>query len=256
MKRKWKIVLVVSLIGNLCIFYVAYKALEYRAHINHFLEKYTHVTAEFSGRSVFEQDNQRIKSRPPTDDRIVFFGTQVIAKWDLEASFPQFDAINRGIIDGQRVSGFLLRFKPDVIDLQPRAVLIEVSSYNLRPQNTIQEIEDYVSLMAQLSRANGIEPVLTTMIPPAVDVRVEDSEAYSVHDSLTIFNEWMMDYCAANKYALVDFYGLLSDSSGYLTASLSSNDMEPNEAGYRKLTDETAAVLEAFHRRGLTDDQR
>ncbi|MEW6411004.1 MAG: GDSL-type esterase/lipase family protein [Candidatus Zixiibacteriota bacterium] len=243
MKRKWKIVLILSLIGNLCIFYVAYKALEYRAHINHFLDKYTHVTAEFSERSVFEQDNARLKGSPPAGNRVVFFGTQVIKKWDLKRYFENYEPVNRGVA-GQRASGFLLRFKPDVIELEPMAVLIELSSYNFRPENTVKELEDYVSLIAQLSRVNGIEPILTTVIPPAVDVEVEGHGDYSVHDSLKVYNDWIRTYCTDNEYALADFYSILADSNGYLSGNLASNAVEPNEEGYGLLSEAVLKTLQ------------
>ncbi|MFH1373868.1 MAG: hypothetical protein ABII79_08745 [bacterium] len=72
MKRKYKIVLIVSLIGNLFVVYVAYKALEYRSHINHFLDKYTNVVAEFSGRDRYAADNTLLAADSLVADRIVF----------------------------------------------------------------------------------------------------------------------------------------------------------------------------------------
>ncbi len=58
MSRTLKVIFILSLVANLGIVYVAYKALEYRAHINYFLDKYTHVVDEFSGRKIYEEDNK------------------------------------------------------------------------------------------------------------------------------------------------------------------------------------------------------
>ena len=243
MKKEWKLILALSLVANLSAIYVGYKALEYRAHINYFLDKYTHVSTEFSGRSTFEAENLSLKSDSTVENRIVFFGTQVINKWELDKYFAGYQAVNRGVV-GQRASGFLLRFKPDVIELAPKAVLIEVSSYNLRPENTAKELQDYVSLMAQLARASGIEPILTTMIPPATEVEIDDHDDYSLHDSLAVYNQWITGYCTANNYRCVDFYGVLANTQGYLKAELAANDVEPNDEGYRLLSIATLKAID------------
>ena len=151
MKINFKnIILILSLIGNIFIIYVAYKAIGYRKHINHFLEKYTNVVNEFSGRSFFETENQKILHPANDSERIILFGTQVTANWKIIDTSGNFYFINRGL-PNQRLAGFLLRFKPDVIDLKPKCVVIEVSSYNFRPQSSVKEIQDYVSTMAELA---------------------------------------------------------------------------------------------------------
>lgn len=243
MKKKWKLILTISLVANLGALYVGYKALEYRSHINHFLDKYTHVSSEFSGRSTFEAENLGLKTDSIVENRIVFIGTQVINRWNLDRYFTGYQAINRGVV-GQRASGFLLRFKPDVIELSPEAVLIEISSYNLRPENGVKELQDYVSLMARLARASGIEPLLTTMIPPATDIEIEDNDDYSLHDSLKVYNQWIAAYCATNGYTCIDFHGALVNADGYMKAELAANEVEPNEEGYRLLSTATLMAID------------
>lgn len=239
MNRKWKIILVLSLIGNLSIVYVGYKALEYRGHINYFLEKYIQVTNQFSGREIYAQDNAALATDSTVANRVVFLGTQVIKDWDLPSAFPNLEAINRGI-SGQRVAGYLLRFQPDVIKLHPEAVVIEVSSYNFRSETSVAEIADYVVSMATLATANKIKPIFTTVIPLREDIDPPEEywpHEYHVMDSLRLYNSWLTGYCQKNDYRYVDFNELLSDSSGYLDQSLSANAIEPNKAGYDKMTD-------------------
>jgi len=240
MNRKWKIILVISLIGNLTIVYVGYKALEYRDHINYFLNKYTQVVDEFSGREVYEKANEPLRTDYRVDGRIVFIGTQLVENWDLGRYFPGYEALNRGI-SGQLLAGFLLRFRPDVIELSPEAVVIEVSSYNFRPNNSVKQIQDYVADMAELASAHSILPVLTTVIPPRSDYSVYEHEDYAVRDSVVLYNQWLASYTAANDFKLADFYQTVTGDDGFLRDDLSVSRVDLNQQGYEFIS---RAVLE------------
>jgi len=240
MSRTWKYILILSLLGNLSIVYVTYKALEYRAHINFFLDKYQQVTAEFSARAVYAEDNRRLVADTTVAGRLVFFGTQVIEEWDLPDYFADYETINRGV-SGQRIGGYLLRFRPDVIELRPEAVIIEVSSYNLRAEVTVREVADYVASMAELSRAHNIVPILTTGIP--LQKGADDFGEYIVMDSLAAYNRWLVNHCRETGILYVDFNMILADAEGFLNPELAANMVEPNDEGYRQLAEATREVL-------------
>ncbi len=242
MNRKWKTILILSLVGNLCIVYVAYKALDYRRHVNYFLDKYTNVVSEFSGRSRYAADNRRLASGVPVDSRIVFLGSQITEGWDLDEYFQGYETINRGI-SGQRMAGFLLRFRPDVIGLRPQAVVIEFSSYNFRSEYAVKEIEDYVANMAELARLHGIEPILTTVIPTWEPL---EYESYSVADSVAAYNRWLLQFCRENSYRCVDFCSLVTDDNGFLQRELSISHIELSPAGYEIISRATRSVLESL----------
>ncbi len=241
MKRKLKIVLVISLLVNVSIVYVAIKTLEYRSHINEWLEKYNKVVDEFSGRPIFADSNKSLASDTTISGRLVFIGSQVTAEWDLKQNFPDYDVVNRGI-PGQRVSGFVLRFRPDVIDLGPEAVIIEVSSYNLRETTSIKEIYDYDISLVELASVNGIRPLPATMIPPCRDSF--DLGDYRIMDSIKVFNNLLIEYCNQNGYEFIDFNGLLSDVDGFLTLEYASGAVDLNKAGYELISREINRLLQ------------
>ena len=239
MKKSVKIALILSLLGNCTIFYVGYKAYEYRTHINHFLEKYRHVSQEFSARNSYQTVNSQIVSDTTNSNRVVFFGTQTTKKYDLKKYYPEYEAINRGV-NGQRVAGYLLRFKQDVLDLAPKAVVLEISSYNFRPENSIKEIQDYTELLAQLSSYNDIVPILTTVIKPkkefSATTDLKEFGEYNLFDSVDVYNTWLRNYTDKYQYNLVDVSKLLGDSNGYLRKNYALNLVEPNAKGYNILT--------------------
>jgi lysophospholipase L1-like esterase len=240
MNKKWKIILIISILGNIAIFYVAVKALEYRAHINEYLDKYTYIVQEFSRRDKYTDANRELISETPVKNRIVFIGTQLTESWDVQKFFPEYEAINRGIL-GQRISGFLLRFRPDVIELKPEAVVIELSSFDFRQQNSVKEIEDYIASMAELADAHGIRPLLTTVIPPCQDVINLDD--YSILDSLAQFNDWLRLFCQKKDFNYIDFNKIVAADNGYLTKELSTGVIGLNEEGYRRISEAALKVL-------------
>ena len=246
-KRNLNLILICSLLLNISIFYVGYKALEYRGHINHFLDKYTNVVNEFSGRDYFEEANKTFVTQKQNENSVVLFGTQVIANWHIDDSSSSFQFINRGL-PHQRLAGYLLRFKPDVLDLKPRYVLIEVSSYNFRAQHTVQEIKDYVSSLAELADYHQIKPILTTVIPLRDDAKdsvdtFDDYVYYPVMDSLQFYNKWLKKYSDDNNFIYLDFNRLLSDSNGFLRHEYSSSLLDLNDKGYDVITQDLLRLL-------------
>lgn len=248
MGKVGKTLLALSLAANIGVVYVAYKALEYRGHINFFLDKYTKVVKEFSNRDVWEKANAELGPPHPDKPRVVFLGTQVTARWNLAESFPDYETINRAV-KHQRLSGFLLRFRPDVIELRPKAVVMEISSYNLRPESSIKELTDYVTTLVDLSKSAGIRPVITTAVPPREgNTGLGD---YNLHDSLKVYNSWIRQFADSAKVAIADFDTALSGDNGYMTESLSYEMIDPNQAGMDKMAAVVLAALADTVKTGL-----
>jgi len=62
---------------------------------------------------------------PPAagENRVVFMGDSITDAWPVAEYFPGEPYVNRGI-GGQTTPQMLIRFRPDVIDLQPKVVVI------------------------------------------------------------------------------------------------------------------------------------
>jgi len=235
MTRKWRLILLVSLIGNLTIVYVGYKAWEYRSNINYWLDKYLLVIDEFSGTDTYRSANSELQSEKIIPGRIVFFGTQVINDWPLDKFFPDYETIDRGVI-GQRAAGFLLRFRQDVIELRPEYVLIEISSYNFRPNTRADEIYDYVVSMVELAQFNNIQPILTTAFPPRRMYEVDEHPNYNVADTVATYNNWLSVYTREHDILLADWYSAVVDSTGNLRTDLSVTEVDLNQSGYEAIS--------------------
>jgi lysophospholipase L1-like esterase len=245
--NRWKkianvflVLLVISLIANI---HLIYRALDYRRGANEWLGKYHKVIEEVGHRQDFAEANKPYLSDTLVTDRIVIFGTQVAERWWPDSNFAGYQVINRGV-PGQWISGMLLRYRRDVIELMPQYVIIEISSYNFRPQFSTEEIREHVMSMADLARYHGITPVLATMVPLRKGAdHVEDYPDYSITDHVKAYNAWIKEYCQKQQIACVDFDSLLADNEGYLKPELSMDSIDPNEAGYALMSRAILKIL-------------
>src|SRR5436190_16392231 len=81
--------------------------------------------------------------------------------------FPGKPYVNRGI-SGQTTPQMLIRFRPDVIALQPKMVVILAGTNDLAGNTgatTLEAIEDNLTSMAELARANDIRVVFASVLP-------------------------------------------------------------------------------------------
>lgn len=248
MNKNFKIILIISLLLNLSSIYIAYKALEYRSHINYYMDKYMYVLDEMGQTNYFRDGNQPLKSDSTVANRLVFFGTQVINEWDVKAEFPQYEAINRGV-PSQRFGGLLLRFQQDVVQLGPEIVVVELASYNFRAYHHINDIKNFYRDITAISKYNNIEPIFISVIPPTDEYEPGEADLelgeYNVCDSVKMFNYWLLEFGQSNNLKIVDIQRTISDKNGYLDKTYSKNIVELNNQGYDILKSKLLETIEA-----------
>ena len=106
---------------------------------------------------------------PPAagEQRVVFFGDSITDVWNLDDSFPGKHVLNRGI-RGQTTPQMLVRFRQDVIDLQPGVVVILAGTNDIAGNTgdeTLEQIEGDYATMAELAKAHGIRLVFASVMP-------------------------------------------------------------------------------------------
>src|SRR4029079_9115376 len=106
------------------------------------------------------------------ESRVVFMGDSITDIWQ-QPRFGFFVAnkayIGRGI-SGQTTPQMLIRFRPDVIDLKPKVVVILAGTNDIAGNTgpmTDEDIEDNIASMAELATANNIKVVLSSILPVA-----------------------------------------------------------------------------------------
>jgi lysophospholipase L1-like esterase len=187
------------------------------------------------------EDNKKTAPPAKNEQRVVFMGDSITDSWDdpkYGGFFPGKPYIDRGI-SGQTTPQMLIRFRPDVIDLKPKVVLILAGTNDLAGNTgptTLQAIEGNLMSMAELATANGIRVVFASVLPVS-DYEMRDGKpiVQTVRrppDQILALNKWLKEYAAANHYGYVDYFSAMVDDKGFLKNELSDDGLHPNAQGY------------------------
>src|SRR5262245_30534355 len=78
---------------------------------------------DFGGLNAYAEENAALPAAPA--NRVIFLGDSITELWGKKSAFfPGQPYLNRGIA-GQTTAQMLIRFRQDVIDLQPAVVIIQ-----------------------------------------------------------------------------------------------------------------------------------
>ena len=187
--------------------------------------------------------------RPPAagDNRVVFFGDSITDSWKLDDSFPGKQYINRGI-GGQTTPQMLVRYRQDVVDLQPKVVVILAGTNdiagNTGPMRN-EDIEANFASFAELARVHNIRVVYSSILPVHnYTDRAKDFFAQRPQARILALNEWLKDYCAKNKIVYLDYFSALVDDKGMLKKDLADDGLHPNTAGFKVMAPLAEAAIE------------
>ena len=169
------------------------------------------------------------------ENRVVFFGDSITDGWNLAKFFPRKPYVNRGI-SGQTTAQMLLRFRPDVIDLQPKAVVILAGTNDIAGNTgpmTLEMTESNLASMADIARANGIRVVFSSVLP-VHNYTARSENFFPLRPPVKIeeLNLWLKKYCAAHGYMYLDYYEPMLNASGLLKREYAEDGLHPNDGGY------------------------
>lgn len=203
----------------------------------------------------YHDANKELPAPALTEARVVFLGDSITEGWGQQGSpaapdrhefFPGKPYVNRGS-SGQTTPQMLVRFRQDVIHLQPKVVVILAGINDIAEntgKTTLEAIEDNFQSMAEIARANGIRVVLCSVLP-ATDFPWRPGLAPA--PKVKALNVWLKDYAAKNNLVYVDYYSPMANSEGGLKADLGSDGVHPNKAGYAIMAPlAEAAIAEAL----------
>jgi lysophospholipase L1-like esterase len=182
---------------------------------------------------------------------VVFIGDSITDAWQqprFGGFFPGKNYVDRGI-SAQTTPQMLIRFRPDVIALKPRAVVILAGTNdvagNTGPMSN-EEIQNNLASMAELAKVNNIRVVLSSITPVSAYHAAPNAPPQTTRrpvERILAINNWMKSYAAANKHIYLDYYSAMVDSSGMLKRELSEDDLHPNAAGYKAMTPLAEAAI-------------
>jgi lysophospholipase L1-like esterase len=200
------------------------------------------VASDFGRLSRYAGANAALAPKRAGERRVVFFGDSITDNWSKAGYggfFPGQPYLNRGI-GGQTTSQMLLRFQPDVIALQPDAVVILAGTNDIAGNSGpvgLETVEQNLATMAELAKLHGIRVVLASILPVSDDkkdpegkplLRTQDRPPAKVR----ALNAWLQDYARRNGHVYLEYFSAVADGSGLLKAELNNDGLHPNAAGY------------------------
>jgi lysophospholipase L1-like esterase len=192
-------------------------------------------TDDFGQLARYRDANAALKPPAPGENRVVFFGDSITDIWPIADSFPGKPYVNRGI-GGQTTSQMLVRFRQDVINLQPKVVVILAGTNDIAGNSgpiSNQDIEANLASLADLARANKIAVIFSSILPVHnYTPQSQDFYAQRPMDRILALNRWLKDYCAANQVVYLDYFSAVVDDKGLLKRDLADDGLHPNKAGY------------------------
>jgi lysophospholipase L1-like esterase len=176
--------------------------------------------------------------------RVVFMGDSITEGWGdvADSVFANRDYVNRGI-SGQTTPQMLLRFRADVIELHPRAVVILAGTNDIAGNTgpaTLEQIEGNIASMVELARAHRIRVVLASLLPAAHYGWAPEVKPI---ERIAALNRWIAAYAQAHGLVHIDYYSPLADAGSALKKEYSEDGVHPNAAGYK--------VMNAIVRQGI-----
>ena len=183
----------------------------------------------------YAQQNAEVRQLPQEQRSVVFMGNSITENWARMR--PQFFSSNgyvgRGI-SGQTSYQFVVRFRQDVIDLQPQVVVINVATNDVA-ENTGPYDEDRtmgnIMTMVELAQAHGIKVILTSTLPAAkFGWRPQITDAA---EKIARLNKRIEAYANEKGITYVDYYAkMVKGEQRALNPAYSKDGVHPTVAGY------------------------
>ncbi len=155
-----KVFLIITLIFVSCVVSDAQTANEKMADCQNEKDKnarYEKQLSDWAQLGRYREANLKMPPPSKSENRVVFMGDSITDGWNPAQYFPDKPYINRGI-SGQTTPQMLLRFRADVIDLKPKAVVILAGTNDIAGNSGLMTLEDITRnlvSMAELAKANN-----------------------------------------------------------------------------------------------------
>ena len=172
------------------------------------------------------------------DGRVVFMGNSITQGWAqyMPEMFDNQTYINRGI-GGQTAPQMLLRFRQDVIDLQPELVVILAGTNDIAGNTPLKDLETvagHLFSMAELARAHDIKVILCSVVPAA---EYPWRKGKSPDTKIPQLNKMIQDYCDENHSHYLDYFSAMTDGKNGLIESYGYDGVHPDEDGYKVMAE-------------------
>lgn len=196
----------------------------------------------------FKEENSKIPIAIENEDRIVFMGNSITIGWlnNRPEFFEGKPYINRGI-SGQTTPQMLVRFRQDVINLNPKVVVLLAGTNDIAGNtgpSTLEMIMDNIKGMSEMAYANNIKVILSSTLP-AYDYPWKPGLEPS--GKIIALNKLIKEYAELNGHTYLDYFSAMVDDRNGLPKKYAQDEVHPTVEGYKVMEPLVeAAIKEAL----------
>jgi len=203
--------------------------------------------ADWPGLGRYSADNAALAPVAEGEQRVVFYGDSITDVWGRRPGtgdfFPMKPYVNRGI-SGQTTPQMVVRFRQDVIDLHPAAVLILAGTNDIAGNTgpmTPEMTEDNFRSMIDLAKSSGIRVIVASILPVA---DYPWKHGLTPAPKIKALNDWLRGYCVNHSVTYLDYYSAMVGPDGGMKPGISFDGVHPNAEGYAIMTPLAQAAID------------
>ncbi|MEM9929541.1 MAG: GDSL-type esterase/lipase family protein [Bacteroidota bacterium] len=208
-------------------------------------EKLKRMETDYAQLSRYRAANAALPTSKPEDKRVVLLGNSITEGWARQD--PDFFADNHFVgrgISGQTSPQLLLRFRQDVLDLDPFAVVLHIGTNDVAentgpydPDHTMSNIQS----MVEIAQHNGVKVILAAVLPatkfgwrPSLGDRSQ---------MIVELNRKLAALATAKSIPFVDYHTALTNGVGGMNEDIAADGVHPTSMGYEMMKEELLPVI-------------
>jgi lysophospholipase L1-like esterase len=193
---------------------------------------------DWGGLNVYGSDDTEVKPPKPGENRVVFIGDTVTENWGKGKTpfFPGKPYYNRGIAN-QTTPQMLVRFRQDVVSLQPKVVIIQGGLNDIgmvMGPGSEGTISDALYSMIDIAKAHNIKVVIASLTPVSDAYGIQQTRIRPV-GKIAAINGTLRGIAKDTGSIYLNYYSVLVDTAAgnrQMKMELTNNGVDPNDAAY------------------------
>ncbi|MEI6554119.1 MAG: SGNH/GDSL hydrolase family protein [Paludibacter sp.] len=182
----------------------------------------------------YQTENAALTAPSKNETRVVFMGNSITQGWkEKDSVFFQVNPYLCRGISGQTTPQMLVRFRQDVIALQPKVVVILAGTNDIAGNtgpSTLEMIMNNLASMTEIAKANGIKVILCSILP-AYDYPWHKGLEPNI--KIPKMNSLIKDYCKKTNTFYLDYFSAMADDKNGMKPELTTDGVHCTLQGYK-----------------------
>jgi|TARA_B110000093_G_scaffold24124_1_gene22970 lysophospholipase L1-like esterase len=199
---------------------------------------------DWGGMNRFSEQNQVLLESGENSVNTVFIGDSITEGWS--DYFPEFfqenPFINRGI-GGQTTPQILVRFRQDVIEHQPKVVVILAGTNDIAgntPFIDLATVAGNIFSMAEIAKCNGIKVIICSVLPAAIYPWAPGKHPDVL---IPVLNQLLKDYAKQNQVEYLDYFSAMTNGKNGMQKQFTNDGVHVTKEGYQIMINMVKKVI-------------